>query len=231
MANELTVINSDLAVSTLDERKNLLLSIVTPDDIQMIQGKQFKKKSYWRKLAIVYGLSLQKMEERCEGEEGSITYHFTYRSINQGGQFVDGTGSCTQNEKGKRRSIHDTRATAETRAKNRAISDMLAWGEVSAEEVEDDHGQPEAQFNRQIEQSSHQQQKNDPQSAERALIEKELKKLIEDNLITYGDMSSSIRANFPPKQKYSELNLEEAKHILAKMKRFIEIKQEGDKHE
>lgn len=33
------------------------------------------------------------------------------------------------------KSIHDTRATAETRAKNRAISDLLSFGEVSAEEI------------------------------------------------------------------------------------------------
>jgi hypothetical protein len=55
---------------------------------------------------------------------------------------MDGTGACTQDEKGfdgkpLARSLHETRATAETRAKNRAISDLMAFGEVSAEEISD----------------------------------------------------------------------------------------------
>ena len=45
------------------------------------------------------------------------------------------SGSCASNERGFAHLEHDVRSTAHTRAKNRAISDMIGAGEVSAEEV------------------------------------------------------------------------------------------------
>jgi hypothetical protein len=38
-------------------------------------------------------------------------------------------------EKGRKNTLHNTRSTAETRAFNRAVSNLVGGGEVSAEEV------------------------------------------------------------------------------------------------
>jgi hypothetical protein len=129
--------NPSAAKTIIDERRELLDNLLdSQTDVFMAGGQIFKKKSYWRKVLVALNISLQKIEEWKEADKtGNITYFFTYRAILPTGQFADSTGACTQNEEHINRTIHDTRATAETRAKNRAISDLLAFGEVSAEEI------------------------------------------------------------------------------------------------
>ena len=124
------------AVKAFEAYQELASKITTPDDVQDIGGKAFKKKSFWRKVERFFNLSLEKKEERREQINGVFTYHFTYRAIAPNGAFMDGCGSCSSNEKGLLKTEHNTRAIAETRAKNRAISDLCAFGEVSAEEID-----------------------------------------------------------------------------------------------
>ena len=52
-----------------------------------------------------------------------------------GGRTAENLGAVSSDERGFARSWHDPLATAATRAINRAISDMIAGGEVSAEEL------------------------------------------------------------------------------------------------
>jgi hypothetical protein len=72
------------------------------------------------------------------------------RAVAPNGQYGDGDGYCSSEEKrfrswrGKQKLENDLRTTATTRAKNRAIADLVGMGEVSAEEIapageEDDH--------------------------------------------------------------------------------------------
>ena len=92
------------------------------------------KKSAFRKLGKFYGISDEIMEKSKEiHENGSFTYHYTVRAIGPNGVHSDGEGSCSSSEKGGK-SEHDTRSTAHTRAKSRAISDLIGFGQVSAEE-------------------------------------------------------------------------------------------------
>lgn len=124
-------------------------------DIQVIEGKEFKKKSYWRKIATFFNLSIETLEEKHEQIGKTFAYHFTVKCIAPNGRYVVGTGSCDAYEKCTLRdgiyvkydkfskswkpcqpnSIHNIRATAYTRAFNRAVSDLVGGGEVSAEEV------------------------------------------------------------------------------------------------
>ena len=129
------------AKQTIRLRKELLSALVDVKNDVVKKGKgQYKKKSYWRKLAIVAGISIEKREEWKEADTNNrITYFVTVRAILPSGQFMDGAGACTQTEDpfGHSGRLHYIRATAETRAKNRAISDLLAFGEVSAEEIDE----------------------------------------------------------------------------------------------
>ncbi len=52
------------------------------------------------------------------------------------GRQTEGVAICTSTEKKFAHPEHDVYTTCHTRAKNRAISDMIAAGEVSAEEME-----------------------------------------------------------------------------------------------
>jgi len=51
------------------------------------------------------------------------------------GRVVENVGLCSSDERGFAHSEHDPEATATTRAINRAISDLIAGGELSAEEI------------------------------------------------------------------------------------------------
>lgn len=145
--------------------QDFVTALLGPEDYQQIQKTQFKKKSAWRKLAVGFNLSIKVVEEHREDlPSGDIAYHFTCEAINPSGRSVSGTGSCSIYEKAffndvkhqwivektkyeigkyvgkimlpaKPNSIHNARSTAETRAWNRCVSNMIAAGEVSAEEM------------------------------------------------------------------------------------------------
>ncbi len=123
------------ALEAFKAYQDLAKEICTNEDIQRIGDKDFKKKSFWRKCQRFFNLSLEKIEERREKIEDYFVYHFIYRATAPNGAFVDGAGSCSSDEKGLVKTEHNTRAIAETRAKNRAIADLVAFGEVTAEEI------------------------------------------------------------------------------------------------
>jgi hypothetical protein len=62
------------------------------------------------------------------------------RATHPSGRHADGDGTCASNEKrfrkGDQRMEHNLTATAATRAVNRAVSNLVAFGAVSAEEAE-----------------------------------------------------------------------------------------------
>ena len=62
-------------------------------------------------------------------------YHFTYRGIAPNGRFADAVGSASTKEKQFSHPHHDARTLAQTRAYNRSILNLVAAGEVSAEEM------------------------------------------------------------------------------------------------
>lgn len=128
-------VTADEAVKAFNAYQELAQKIMRPEDVQMIQGKEFKKKSFWRKCQRFFNLSLERIEEIRAEDKNGFTYKFVFRAIAPNGAYMDGTGTCSSNEKGLLKTEHNTRAIAETRAKNRAIADLVAFGEVSAEEI------------------------------------------------------------------------------------------------
>lgn len=149
-------VSPDEALRVWKQYKDLKEKIIEPSDIQKIEGKDFLKKSYWRKIATFFNLSVEVISESHEQVGRTIVWHFTCKAIASKGRFAIGVGSCDAYEKAtlkdgrymgynkntkswyeaKANSIHNIRATAETRAFNRAVSNLVGGGEVSAEEVE-----------------------------------------------------------------------------------------------
>jgi hypothetical protein len=122
---------------------DLKKAIAEPDDVQKIQGKDFLKKSYWRKVATFFNLSVTIVSERREElQDGDFVYHFICEAKAPNGRVAGGTGSCSAMEKQRMNTIHNVRSTAETRAWNRAVSNLVGGGEVSADEVVDDDDRP-----------------------------------------------------------------------------------------
>jgi len=110
-----------------------VLDAKLPDSIITIRGKKFRKKSYWRAIARGFYVDTELVsEERIEvGDDRG--YEVCYRATTPDGRSTTGDGACMGSEKqGDSRTLHNVRAHAHTRAKNRAISDLVGFGEVSA---------------------------------------------------------------------------------------------------
>jgi hypothetical protein len=109
-----------------------------PNSIQEIRGKRFRKKNYWRAIATAFNLTVEeRREERRDEEGGDWGYLATYRAIATNGRYADGDGSCFASEKASGQdTLHNVRSHAHTRAFNRAVSNLVGFGEVSAEEME-----------------------------------------------------------------------------------------------
>lgn len=124
-------------VSLFEELKRKLLS---SKDYQNIGGKQYIKKSGWRMFSLAFNLSDEILkEERKEYKANNQEYfawEVTVRVTAPNGRYAEATASCSSNEKRFTHPEHDVRATAHTRAKNRAIADLIGGGEVSAEEMD-----------------------------------------------------------------------------------------------
>jgi hypothetical protein len=125
--------------------QEVLRASLDPSDWQGTPGQRgsFVKKSGWRKIAKAFGLSVTMVDAGVErDDEGNpVRAWAVYRAAHPNGQEQDGDGYCSVDEsrfssaKGRHKIENDLRTTAATRAKNRAISDLVGMGEVSAEEI------------------------------------------------------------------------------------------------
>lgn len=126
--------------------QELLPQLLTDSDYQTAErGKKFVKKSGWRKIARAFGLSVEIRSQHVERDEEGMPLraNVVARAVHApSGQFSDGDGGCSTAEsrfgkpQGRQKLENDLLATATTRAKNRAISDLVGMGDVSAEEID-----------------------------------------------------------------------------------------------
>jgi hypothetical protein len=137
--------NTDQVVEGMKAYQDLLPRLLSDSDYQQAGAKKFVKKSGWRKIARAFNLSVTKVSMTVTRDEDGnpLRAEAVFRATAPNGQTQDGDGYCSVDEKRFREQKQDTaktendlRATATTRAKNRAISDLVGMGEVSAEEVD-----------------------------------------------------------------------------------------------
>lgn len=114
-------------------------ALIGPNDVQQDKGRTFKKKSAWRKLARHFGISVHcdLNSVRIERYEGGFVAYAVAEAKAPWRQSWTDVGACASDEETGKRVITEADAvgTAMTRASNRAISNLIAMGEVSAEEV------------------------------------------------------------------------------------------------
>jgi hypothetical protein len=116
--------------------------ILTKDDWANIKNKRFRKKSAWRKIGFAFNVSDELVSYRrvpTEGrdKDGNFYYEVITRAFHPAtGRTSTGVAIASRNEKKTwSHEEHDIFALAATRSKNRAISDLVGGGEVSAEEM------------------------------------------------------------------------------------------------
>jgi len=127
--------------------EELKRQLLNEGDYQAIAGKRYIKRSGFRKIAVYFGLSDRILEqERVDREDGSFLWRIVVEVKAPNGRTSTGVGVCDSRERNFAHLEHDVLATCHTRAKSRAISDMVAGGVVSAEEVavspSSDNGEP-----------------------------------------------------------------------------------------
>lgn len=144
-------IEPDQVVASMEAYQKLLPRLLEQSDFQDAgkdkksgKDRKFVKRSGWRKIARAFNLSVvivrQSVERDIDGT--AIRAEVVARAIAPNGQCQDGDGYCSidetrfQEEKGRKKLENDLRATASTRAKSRAIADLVGMGEVTAEELD-----------------------------------------------------------------------------------------------
>ena len=112
-------------------------NIVNNDDSVLINGKEHLCKSGVRKIQLALNISTEIIEEDIHRLDGVWVAKYRVRASAPSGRFAEAIGACVQDEKGRSRTYHDTLATAETRATSRSVMNLVGWGSVTSEEIND----------------------------------------------------------------------------------------------
>lgn len=134
----------EVARTAMTKYRELTNAMLTADDWQVIPNGKFVKRSGFQKIASGYGVSTEIISEAVDrDEEGKpVRARATVRATHPQGRYAEGSGRCSLDEtrfktpSGRAKAEHDIAATAVTRATNRAISNLVGFGQVSAEEVD-----------------------------------------------------------------------------------------------
>lgn len=148
------------AVQAWKEYQSLREQLKGSGDFQKFEVKQKNERGQWvttekeaptkqwaNKLSRFFNvevriISREKVDEDVENGIKHFTWYVTALAVAPNGLMREGEGACSSYEKVDRygklpaRARHDVYTTAATRAKNRAILELVGFGEVSAEELE-----------------------------------------------------------------------------------------------
>lgn len=141
------------AKSMFDGFQNIKTDLLTEQDKSIIAGKTFVNKSGWRKIKTMFGFDEEILNsQRFLDEDGTIRWVYRVRVKHaKTGIFADAEASCDTKEdyafKSKQHKIlkpeNMIMAMAQTRAFNRAISDLVGGGEAEIQEdAEEEKPQP-----------------------------------------------------------------------------------------
>lgn len=136
--NELTHIQEKVFSPnvSLEEQRNIIYSLLEKTDIVNIKGKKYINKRGYRKIALCLNISTQVVKETRIIDGENFIYDFTVRAVTALGRYTEASASCASDEREFNHLQNDVRATSQTRATNRAISDLIWLWEVSFEEIE-----------------------------------------------------------------------------------------------
>lgn len=125
--NELTYIEEKVFSPniSLEEQRNIIHTLLEKTDIISIKGKKYINKRGYRKIALCLNISTQVVKEARIVDGENIIYDFTVRAVTALGRYAEASASCSSDERDFNHLQNDVRATSQTRATNRAISDLI----------------------------------------------------------------------------------------------------------
>jgi hypothetical protein len=138
------LVTVDAAVAAFNEYQQLKQKLRGPGDFITFtdrngQQKEAPTKQWRSKLTRFFGISCEIVKEEIETlPDGSFVVKVTAKATAPNGLYMYGDGSCwSKTKEGRGDLYHNTRSHAVTRAKNRAVLELVGFGEVSAEEITD----------------------------------------------------------------------------------------------
>ena len=155
--NSFEMVDVQSAKAFMDNYQEVCKALLDNSDFQKVRmnGKEtaFKKKSAWRKIATAFNITDEVIEKEIIRDDNCqiISATFSVKATAPNGRSGVGVASCSIfdkiNKKDKdqpsnfelrnrfNNAENDVIGTAHTRAKSRAIADLVGMGEVSAEEL------------------------------------------------------------------------------------------------
>jgi len=119
--------------------QELKQKVLDANDTVMISGKQYIKRSGWRKIAMAFNISTEVVRiEREKIDDKIYVVRVIARARTPLGRVSEEAAVCDSSEfeRGNLQgTLHNIETKAVTRAINRAISNLVGGGEVSAEEI------------------------------------------------------------------------------------------------
>lgn len=237
------LVDVDGAAAYMNNYQEAIKALLTPEDYQTIANKDFKKKSAWRKLATAFRISDKVVDEQLEFDDNNQIVRARYRvcCTLPNGRSAEGVGVCSIFDKIRYKETkgfvadtetpsnfvlrgrfsnaeHDIPSTAHTRAKNRAIADLIGAGDVSAEEIGDNFEDNEVSNNDSSPKKSNKDKTSTPKRRARRKASRPKKteddvietkaEVVEDKTSTKSDFKALADKN--PNIKKAVLRLEDA---------------------
>jgi len=135
----MSVVSPDVkgTIETLGKFLELKEKVLQKDDVIVIAGKKYIKRSGWRKIALAFNISTEIVSVDRDYVSNLKICHVKARATATNGRVSEEIASCDSSEFDSKVkfSIHNLETKAATRAINRAISNLVGGGEVSAEEI------------------------------------------------------------------------------------------------
>jgi len=131
----LPAVTAGVMRESMRQFQSLKASLLDKSDIATIKNKPFIKRSGWRKLSLAFNLSDAIIKEERDDFEGGFRWRMWVMVTAPNGRSVVGVAGCSSEERDFAHLEHDVYSICHTRAKNRALSDMIGSGEVSWEEL------------------------------------------------------------------------------------------------
>jgi len=124
--------------------EELKRKILTPSDMVRIGDNLYVKRSGWRKIALAFNVRTEILSVERKREDGVLTVWVTARATAPNGRSSDQVAVCDSTEfsGNLKPTQHNIETKAATRAVNRAVSDLVGGGEVSAEEMTSEEPDP-----------------------------------------------------------------------------------------
>ena len=126
------------AVEVMRAFQELKQKVLDANDTVTISGKQYIKRSGWRKIAMAFNITTEIVKIEREKIDNVYVVRVVARAKTPMGRISEEAGVCdsTEFERGNLQgTLHNIETKAVTRAINRAISNLVGGGEVSAEEI------------------------------------------------------------------------------------------------